>query len=164
MAPAPISGHSSIGSLLMSFHQCCEPLVPHLFLSLIMLMNKSVIVICPRLMSPCICCYCLVSRAGVSRITQLKLSAFGPSTLPFCITIIFLYLSPSTLHPPPSDPPILSSIKSTFSLRWWADLLSMGNREIEMITLSFHSWMPSFPWVKHTHSLTNTHTNTARSF
>lgn len=65
-----------------------------------MLMNKAVIVIHPRLMSPCVCRYCLVSEAGVSRITQLKLSAFGPSTLLFFIRIIPPFLSSSTPHPP----------------------------------------------------------------
>lgn len=46
---------------------------------LITLMNKAVTAIRPPLMSPCICLYCLISRTGVSHITQLKLRAFRPS-------------------------------------------------------------------------------------
>lgn len=65
-----------------------------------MLMNKAVIVIRPRLMSPCVCRYCLVSGAGVSHITQLKRSALGPSTLLFFIRIISPALSSSTPQPP----------------------------------------------------------------
>lgn len=102
-------------------------------------MNKAVIVIRPRLMSPCVCRYCLVLGAGVSHITQLKQGKFRPYTLLFFIRIISLSLS--SFHP--SDPPIPYRDNALSHSGWWADLLSTGNREIEMITLSLHSRAPS---------------------
>lgn len=65
-----------------------------------MLMNKAVIVIRPRLMSPCICRYCPVSGAGVSRITRLRQSTLWPTTRLFFIRTISPFLSSSTQHPP----------------------------------------------------------------
>lgn len=118
-------------------------------------MNTAATVIRPRLMSPCICRYCLDGRVTYHT-TQAE-----------CVQAIhspLFYLLGSSLHPcrpppctHPSDPLIHSHMKCTFSLRWWADLLSTGNREIEMITLSLHTRVPTFCWGTPTHTHTYKH-------
>lgn len=102
-------------------------------------MNKAVIVIRPRLMSPCVCRYCLVLGAGVSHITQLKQGKFRPYTLLFLLGSSLYPCRPST----PQTHPSPTAINALSHSGWWADLLSTGNREIEMITLSLHSRAPS---------------------